>query len=299
MMGQGGARMRVSRRWPVLCFAASLLAAGLGGCAGPEPASPPDEGGPTPSVIDDVDHVVALGDSISAAVNACEGRLGRCDAASWATGSGPSVDSIVMRIGQATGSTPVAENLAVGGAQIADLVESVPDVVAAAPDLITVLIGANDACATSLTAMTTVDAFGSSAEQLLVPLGRQLPESTILVLSVPDLHRLWEVGHNSELARTLWDEALFCQSLLADPLSTEAADEERRLAVAHRVDEYNATLAELCASLQNCIHDGGAVNEYEFAAEELSAIDYFHPSASGQAKIAGLAWATLESHDGG
>ena len=63
------------------------------------------------------------------------------------------------------------------GARIIDLVDNVPDIVSDAPDLITVLIGSNDACAPAIDEMTSVDDFAASAEQLLVPLSEQLPDS--------------------------------------------------------------------------------------------------------------------------
>ena len=91
-----------------------------------------------------------------------------------------------------------------------------------------------------------------------------------------------------------WGSSPACRSLLAEPQSTAAADEQRRAEVGERVREFNRVLAEACASLPNCIDDGGAVASYEFSTDEISSVDHFHPSAAGQQAIAGLAWTALE-----
>ncbi len=65
-------------------------------------------------------------------------------------------------------------------------------------------------------------------------------------------------------------------------------------AVAARVDEYNAAIVRVCAAAERCIDDGGAVFAYDFSADEISAIDFFHPSIAGQRAIAGIAWDSLE-----
>ena len=50
----------------------------------------------------------------------------------------------------------------------------------------------------------------------------------------------------------------------------------------------------VCDAAERCIDDGGAVFAYEFSADEISAIDFFHPSVAGQRAIAEIAWDSLE-----
>ena len=45
------------------------------------------------------------------------------------------------------------------------------------------------------------------------------------------MNRLWQIGHTHTLARWTWKKGQICQSLLADPTGTSAADEARRAAV--------------------------------------------------------------------
>ena len=274
--------------------AALALVAVLGACAStPTPPAVPVTEGPVPAGIGDVERMLVLGDSISLGVNAC-GQQGRCGEAAWATGDDVAVASLATRIGVASGHAPDVDAMAGEGARIIDLVDNVPDIVADAPDLIAMLIGSNDACAPAISDMTSVEEFAASAEQLLVPLSTQLPGSVILVMSIPDLEQLWTIGHDDAAAVRAWSSSPACRSLLADPQSTAAADQQRRAEVGERVREFNRVLAEACGSLPNCIDDGGAVAVYEFSTDEISSIDHFHPSAAGQQAIAGLAWTALE-----
>ncbi len=267
----------------------------LAACSGtPAPPAVPVTEGPAPAAIEGVERMLVLGDSISLGVNAC-GEQGRCGRAAWATGDDAAVASLATRIGVASGQAPEVDAMAGEGAKIVDLVDNVPDIVSEAPDLITMLIGSNDACAPAIAEMTSVDDFAASAEQLLVPLSTQLPDSVILVMSIPDLEQLWRIGHDDAGAVQAWGSSPACRSLLADPQSTAAADTERRAEVGERVHEFNRVLGDACAALPNCIHDGGAVAGYEFSVDEISSIDHFHPSAAGQQAIAGLAWTALEA----
>jgi len=157
-----------------------------------------------------------------------------------------------------------------------------------------VLVGANDACKPSLSDVTSPSDFATSYAALLDGLSSGLPGATILALSVPDLLQLWSVGRDNSRAVELWNQSASCRSLLADADSDAEGDAGRRAEVDAVVDEYNAIIAERCAATAGCISDGGAVHAAEFTEAEISAIDYFHASAAGQARIASIAWAALE-----
>ena len=73
-----------------------------------------------------------------------------------------------------------------------------------------------------------------------------------------------------------------------------AAATARRDAVSVRVDEFNAVIARVCAATDGCIDDAGALHAYPFTTDQLSSIDFFHPSMAGQRAIAEIAWDALE-----
>ena len=67
-------------------------------------------------------------------------------------------------------------------------------------------------------------------------------------------------------ARTTWALFGICQSMLANPTSTAAADVARRDRVRQRVVDFNAQLAQACAAYgPNCDFDDNAVFNYPFA----------------------------------
>ena len=118
------------------------------------------------------------------------------------------------------------------------------------------------------------------------------PVKTVVVASVPDVRRLWEVGHKDAQAVGIWKTYRICPSMLADPQSTSPQDEARRAAVARRIAAYDAALKAECAaaskrsSATTCHYDDGAVTRSRFTLADVSTIDYFHPSPSGQARLA-------------
>lgn len=161
----------------------------------------------------------------------------------------------------------------------------------------TILIGANDACTSSESTMTSTATFRSNIDSALNRLKSGLPNAKVYVISIPDVHRLWSVGKGSSSARTAWSLFGICQSLLASPTSTAQADVDRRNRVRQRVIDFNGQLAAACAAYgSNCKYDGNAVFGYPFTLAQLSGWDYFHPNATGQQVLAtvsypaGFAW---------
>jgi len=237
---------------------------------------------PSPAVTPNVTTLGVLGDSISLGVNACE-QPGECTAASWAMGTRASVDSLATRLERQSGRRPAIADGAVSGGTIATLLQTAPAVVAAKPELVTILIGANDACRPSAAAMTGADEFRRDYAQVLDTVLDGLPHARVLALSVPDLGRLAALGQATPAIADTWSQFGICGSLLAGGHD----------GVEQRVDDYNRAIAELCAARTRCVYDGGAVNAQSFTPAELSDIDYFHPSLAGQRKIAQLAWDAL------
>jgi lysophospholipase L1-like esterase len=122
------------------------------------------------------------------------GRGGDCVETSWATGTIKDLDSHAQRLTIANPDR--SHNLAVSGARVSGLASQVEAAVWARPDYVTVRIGANDACTPTEAAMTSVEEYTGAFNAALNALVRGLPNAHILVLSVPDLARLWEVGRD-------------------------------------------------------------------------------------------------------
>jgi lysophospholipase L1-like esterase len=281
----------LGRRWWVAGFA--LLAAialacdgegtGLGGGLGASKTPrPPVAGLPT--------SMAALGDSITIGYASCL-ALSNCPRNSWSTGDGLLVDSHYRRI--LAGNPAIkghAQNYAAAGATAAGLAGQASRAVGGQPDYLTIMIGANDACRSSVEAMTSTSTFASEVGAALATIKSESPRTRILMVSIPDVYRVWDVGHTSRLARSVWSTGI-CQALLANPTSTADADVARRRQFRDRVDAYDRLLARACADYgHRCRWDGGVVHGFGFGIDKLSGIDFFHPNASGQSEIAKLTY---------
>jgi len=279
------------RRSRVAVLATLALALVLAGCSGGQPNPDPVDLGDvaTPGAVSSVTSVGALGDSVTLGVNACD-EPGWCPARSWATGDDPGVGSVALRIGAATGTFPETENAAKDGGTLADGIGNADDVIAADPQLVLLLLGGNDVCSRDMDTMTSVDDFRTGYTTLLTKLSTELPDATLVAMSIPNLYMVWELGHQQDAAVDVWAKSSSCRNLLGDPRATGQEDVERREAVATRNAELNQVISEVCTSDLNCTYDDGALFDYKFAPEEISSIDYFHPSAVGEAVIAEMAW---------
>lgn len=238
--------------------------------------------------------VAAMGDSISRGFDACS-VLADCPEVSWVTGTDKRVDSLAARLtpktaaaGRQKGETVGNSwNLAKSGAKMADLPGQVGKAVAKKPELVTILMGANDACRDSTDQMTPVSDYRRDLDRSLDTLHRKLPDTRVLVASIPDLQQLWKVGRKNPLAKAVWKLGI-CPSMLNNPDSMGSADKARRAAVGKRVDEFNDVLKSSCTKYPTCTFDGGAVHRYKFSLGQLSPWDWFHPSVRGQAELASI-----------
>ncbi|MEU3311636.1 SGNH/GDSL hydrolase family protein [Streptomyces sp. NPDC006687] len=291
------ARRRARRTVTGAGVAVAVLAAAVTGC---DDSGPPAKGGergaqakprwnPAPA------SVAAVGDSITRGFDACS-VLADCPEVSWATGSDPAVNSLAARLlGQA--EVPVRSwNHAVTGSRMADLPGQVAEAAQHKPGLVTVMVGSNDACRPTASSMTPVAEFRAEFEQALKELRAASPSSQVYVSSVPDLQRLWEQGKDDPMVRQVWKLGI-CQSMLAEPLASDAQATARRERVRARVVEYNEALRQVCAQDALCRYDGGAVFQYPFGAEQLSHWDWFHPGRDGQARLAELAHRQVTAAD--
>src|SRR5512138_729556 len=178
------------RRWQLIVLIAlgALTLACEQGAGGATPApSGSSKGYPS--------SMAALGDSITAGFGSC-GAFIICFKNSWATGTASQVDSHYARIlAKNAAMKGNAHDYAQPGAVASSLPAQAQRAVAAKAQYVTVLIGANDACAGSVAGMTPVADFTDSVGSALSTIRKALPRSRVLVASIPDVYRLWQVGH--------------------------------------------------------------------------------------------------------
>lgn len=326
MRGQGGRRGRrtttstvtvtraIAAAWPAstpLRKALALLAAAtvLAGCshgsdgggsassAGGRPAEHPTSR-PSPLWNPRPDSLASVGDSITRGFDACS-VLSDCPEVSWSTGT--EVNSVARRLLPAGGGGRDGRgrqhswNHARTGALMADLPAQMRAAAAHRPELVTVMIGANDACRESVAEMTPTADFQAGFAASLKALRRTAPKAQVYVASVPDLGRLWSQGRRDPLGKQVWKLGI-CPALLKDADATDAASVARRGQVEDRVEAYNGALEAVCDRDPLCRYDG-AVHDYRFTTAELSPWDCFHPSRQGQQVLADLAYREITRKD--
>jgi lysophospholipase L1-like esterase len=236
--------------------------------------------------------MASLGDSITRGFDSC-GWWQDCPSRSWATGDDTSVNSQYLRIrAKNPAISGHAYNDAKTGAKASDLSGQAQAAASQHVGYVTILMGANDACTSSESTMTPVATFSAQVSSALSVLAAGLPDAYIDLVSIPDIKRLWYVGKGNLAARTVWSAAGICQSMLANPTSTSAADNARRDRVRQRVIDFNAVLAQACAQYPRCRFDGNAVFSYQFTLSQVSGWDYFHPNTAGQAVVADVTYRT-------
>jgi lysophospholipase L1-like esterase len=300
--------MTVGARPRVLALATAALLAALALIAAPASATKP------PATM------AALGDSITRAYNSsgpgCPSGPGLdCPKNSWATGTNPAVNSQLQRLEAMHPGSVTAFNDAVSGARAVNLLAQATTAAAQDPDYVTVEIGANDACASTPTPLAT---FRSQVESALGTLVQGNPKVYIQMASIPDINQLHSLFTNppDQNALTRWAAFKVCQGLLANPLSTAAADVGRRADFRAGVIAYNGALASACAEFKRCRYDGNAVFDSTFTRADVATVantegvdafpfnaipifgegfanssaDYFHPSLQGQAQLAETTW---------
>ena len=265
--------------------------------------------------------MASLGDSITQAFNAP--NFGDNPGNSWSTGDNPAVNSQFLRIqARNPNRDAVAYNDSVSGARMANAPAQAANAVAQGADYVTIEMGGNDACRPTIAQQTPTATYRAQFQETIDTITSGLPKAYIFVASIPNINLLHTIFTNPvDLnALTRWSAFSVCQALLANPTSTAAADVQRRADFQAQVIAYNEVLADVCGAVgQNrCKYDGGAAYNTSFATSDVanvtntnglnvfpfnalpifgpgnanSTADYFHPSLSGQAKIADVTWAS-------
>jgi lysophospholipase L1-like esterase len=232
--------------------------------------------------------IAAIGDSITRAADVCC-WYGDHPAQSWSTGGG-AFDGITSHYEHILALKPSAYghnyNDSKDGAKMRDAAGQAQTAVTQGARYVTILMGGNDLCTSSTATMTSVADFETQFEAALNVLSSGLPpNSHVFVSSIPDVYQLWLLFHNNLAAELVWSVAGICQSLLS-PYDTDAD----RQAVRDREAAFNQVLASVCSQYSFCRFDGDATFDYKFSTGDVSSLDYFHPSLSGQAKLASITW---------
>ncbi|MEV8273338.1 GDSL-type esterase/lipase family protein [Microbacterium sp. NPDC077184] len=280
-------RAHASARIALLVAAALSVSGCAPGSADPVPTVPTGSAGGAAA-----GPIAVIGDSMALGVNSCS-DMGECPAASWALGDDPTVASVSARLAGQEGASRPHVWAAKNGGTVADAIRLADTAVAERAGIVLILIGANNVCRPDTAAVTPVADFGAQYTTLIDTVRTGLPDAQIVALSIPDLLRMWELGRDDPEATARWNASSSCRSLLADPASDAAVDVQRRAGIDETVRGYNAAIAEACEADARCVHDAGAIHALDFTSTDISSIDHFHASASGQAKVAQVAWETL------
>jgi lysophospholipase L1-like esterase len=244
--------------------------------AAPAAAAPP----PLP------DSMAAIGDSITQAVDVCC-FYGNWPGRSWATGNVP-LDGIASHYERIRAENPAIRghrwSNAVSGARMADAPGQARRTVDQGVEYVTILMGANDLCGWD-GALTPTATFRAQFRKTLEILRDGLPGSHVFVASIPNLYQLWSVLRAHPLAQVVWQTADICPSML--DFFNSRAD---RQAVIDRERELNDALRDVCATWSRCRFDNFLTYNYDFTRDQVSRLDFFHPSLRGQAALAALTW---------
>jgi lysophospholipase L1-like esterase len=232
--------------------------------------------------------IAGIGDSMTQAADVCC-WYGDHPAQSWSTGDGV-FDGITSHYERILALKPSIYghnyNDSKSGAKMRDAPGQAQAAVSQRARYVTILMGANDVCTSSQATMTSVSDFHAQFEQTMSVLANGLPDGAhIFVSSIPNIYQLWNLLHDNLLAEIVWGTAGICQSMLS-PNNAEAD----RQAVLVREQAFNQVLANICSQYSFCRFDHNATFNYQFSTGNISTLDFFHPSLSGQAKLASITW---------
>lgn len=219
--------------------------------------------------------IAALGGSASVGYSAT-GHSGPQPANSWVTGTNPKVHSIFLRLRQRNGASERAFNAAEPGASMITLSVQAAQIPTGV-DLVTVDMGTNDICDRPATSLAD---FRSYLKEGLQAIAEQAPSARMVVISIRNQLAVWDAVKMVPGARAVRTHCI--------PATTATG----RPVLARAIRVMNHELANACARQPRCRYDGGAAFRIRWSKADVSSIDYFHPSLSGQRKIADAVWAT-------
>jgi lysophospholipase L1-like esterase len=305
----GGSPAATASSSPDATPAISAAASASGGSPGAAP-TPSDARTPTASLAPTPAPTLpplpsllgAIGDSYSQAFNVAPIYPRENPQFSWVVGTAKNdgVYSLAERFA-ALGRAPVLVDAATISRKMNDAPRQAREVVAAAGKLspgqtayVTLELGTNDLCDVSL---TDPAAFESDLRSAVSILRAGLPAgSRILMMSVPDFGHFRVITQGDPTARAKLAKSTTnnCPPFLGSnsPTTMDQAETYLRL--------YDASLTKVCDEIAAtdaptgklyCTSSQSRLSMSDFTIADMGTIDYFHPSLTGQAKMADAAWA--------
>jgi hypothetical protein len=270
-------------------------------------------------------ELAGIGDSIMQAVDAEPGLpFGDQVELSFARGSDGRVDSLFSRyqaLGYLVGRSGFVSQ---SGAEMVGA-GSIPNALGQAqsicnrstkPDRIALMLGGNDICnRSSFAALYPVQSFRDALKSALDTLGQPscgLPAGArVHVLSMPRVDLLRAAGlqqgtgYGGNSCQTIWSFGSICtvvtgetqQSVLDQIGATIDAYNDGIRAEVEAADAlYGGTGIRFTTDWQGPMpaHANTSVGTVTFGASDLSDVDCFHPSVSGQGRLACIAWESWE-----
>jgi lysophospholipase L1-like esterase len=272
------------RRTFIACAVGLLLAA-----AAPAAASnaPP----PLPGTM------AALGDSHSQAFNIDVGLYGKNPSHSWTTGY-DGADVVRSHYERILSANPAIAgrnyNYSLPRKKMSATLGQAQNAIAVSAEYVTILAGTNDLCTPTAATMTPTSTFRSQFKQTMDTLESGTSRQVLVfVSSIPNLYAIWSVMHlrpypldPSITNEQYWYQTGTCQSMLS-PFNTEA---DRQGVLTQEV-RYDTVLRQVCGAYVNCRYDGDATFNAPLDPSDLTRVDSFHMSFSGQAQLAVRSWA--------
>lgn len=224
----------------------------------------------------------AIGDSISTGFNSYH-ILSERDG-NWSTGSGkyPDFESHKMKLEKLLKRPVSAVNVAIPGTTSNSLKFQVKKLLRRAPklDYVTFLIGANDACRWDNDYQEDLEKYEENVSLAMNKLTTANPKVKILLVPIPDMNRLYELGKDKNKCQRVWKLIPLC-----DPLFKKKLTDNERDLFSHKVKDINLKLKDISAKYPNNVFYYDFIADIQYDEEHVSEIDCFHPSPYGQKMI--------------
>ncbi|MCX6126262.1 MAG: GDSL-type esterase/lipase family protein [Proteobacteria bacterium] len=233
--------------------------------------------------------VGAMGDSITRAFDASH-ALDNPNL-SWATGYDRSgrVSSQTVKIQKIRGGNVVGSNVARSGGLAKEMPAQAAKLNQRRPDYVTILIGANDLCSWGNQAESQLNALDNHVRTSIESLIDSNPDVIIAISAVPNMIRLWEIGHSNSCQKK-WDRLKICPRIL----SRKATAEDRETFYS-QWEAVNKVYGNIAADFPHNVRFGSNTSQISFEPKHISAIDCFHPSIAGQNLLSNSVWEAVAS----
>jgi len=189
---------------------------------------------------------------------------------------------------------------AVSGADMFDFPWQAQQAVDHKAQYVTVLMGHNDVCQHDFADIPTDEEYEVNLCEGMETLRTGLPKgATVYVVGIVDIYRLWEIARHKKALGIVDCEILWAFTLLdlfpcgtmLNPLNSEADRQFTR----DRNIRFNEILERVTAEYEATDPDHhyfftDVVFDYQFVESQVSDIDCFHPSASGQKLLSRITW---------